>query len=114
MSEKSPAAGVQVTAIRPQATFRPMVVESWLARAARTRPDRRAVNDLSYAELYARARAAAGGLPRGARVGLALPPGEDFVVALHAALLAGALVVPVDLRLTAAERPAVDVLVDAP
>jgi O-succinylbenzoic acid--CoA ligase len=91
-----------------------MVVESWLARAARTRPDRRAVNDLTYTALYERARAAAAGLPRGARVGLALAPGEDFVVALHAALLAGALVVPVDLRLTAAERPAVDVLVDAP
>jgi O-succinylbenzoic acid--CoA ligase len=91
-----------------------MVVESWLARAARTRPDRRAVNDLGYAELYARARAAATGLPRGARVGLALPAGEDFAVALHATLLAGALAVPVDLRLTAAERPEVDVLVDAP
>jgi O-succinylbenzoic acid--CoA ligase len=91
-----------------------MVVESWLARAARTHPDRAAVNDVTYAELQARARAAADGLPRGARVGLALPPGADFAVALHAALLAGALVVPVDLRLTAAERPAVDVLIDAP
>jgi O-succinylbenzoic acid--CoA ligase len=46
-------------------------------------------------------------------VGLALPPGEDFAVALHGALLAGALVVPIDLRLTEAERPAVDVLLDA-
>jgi O-succinylbenzoic acid--CoA ligase len=91
-----------------------MVVESWLARAARTRPDRRAVNDLTYTALYDRARAAAAGLPRGARVGLALPPGEDFVVALHATLLAGALVVPMDPRLTEAERPTVDVLVDAP
>jgi O-succinylbenzoic acid--CoA ligase len=91
-----------------------MVVESWLARAARERPDRAAVNDLTYRALHDRARAAAAGLPRGARVGLALPPGEDFVVALHAALLAGALVVPIDLRLTAAERPAVDVVVDAP
>lgn len=91
-----------------------MLVESWLARAARTHPDRAAVNELSYAQLYARARAAADGLPRGARVGLALPPGEDFAIALHAALLAGALVVPVDPRLTAAERPAADVLIDAP
>ena len=79
-----------------------MVVESWLARAARERPDRPAVNDLTYGALHDRARAAAAGLPRGARVGLALPPGEDFVVALHAALLAGGLVVPIDLRLTAA------------
>lgn len=89
-----------------------MVVESWLARAARERPDVRAVNDLTYAALYERARAAAAGLPRGARVGLAIPPGLDYVVALHACLLAGALVVPIDLRLTEAERPAVDVLVE--
>jgi O-succinylbenzoic acid--CoA ligase len=89
-----------------------MVVESWLARAARTRPDAAAVNELTYAALHARARAAAAGLPRGARVGIALPPGEDFVVALHACLLAGALAVPVDLRLTPAERPEVDLLVD--
>jgi O-succinylbenzoic acid--CoA ligase len=90
-----------------------MVVESWLARAARERPERRAVNDVSYAELHERAHAVAAGLPRGARVGLALPPGEAYVVALHGALLAGALVVPIDLRLTEAERPAVDHLIDA-
>jgi O-succinylbenzoic acid--CoA ligase len=89
-----------------------MVVESWLARAARTRPDTAAVNGLTYAALHARARAAAAGLPRGARVGLALPPGEEYVIALHACLLAGALVVPIDLRLTATERPAVDLLID--
>src|SRR3954451_12723880 len=56
--------------------------------------------------------AAPAGLPRGARVGLALPPGEAYVVALHACLLAGALVVPVDLRLTAAERPPVAALLE--
>jgi O-succinylbenzoic acid--CoA ligase len=89
-----------------------MVVESWLARAAHEHPRRAAVNDVSYAELHERARALAVGLPRGGRIGLALPPGIDYVVALHAALLAGALVVPVDLRLTAAERPPVDVLLE--
>jgi O-succinylbenzoic acid--CoA ligase len=89
-----------------------MVVESWLARAARTRPDTAAVNGLTYAALHQRARAAAAGLPRGVRVGLALPPGEDYVVALHACLLAGALAVPIDLRLTEAERPAVDLLIE--
>ncbi|MCW3003682.1 MAG: 2-succinylbenzoate--CoA ligase, partial [Conexibacter sp.] len=89
-----------------------MVVESWLARAARAHPDRPAVGDLSYAALYGRAQTVAAALPRGERVGLALPPGEDFVVALHGALLAGALIVPIDLRLTASERPAVDVLLD--
>jgi O-succinylbenzoic acid--CoA ligase len=87
-----------------------MVVESWLQRAARTRPHAAAVNGLSYAALHQRARAAAAGLPRGARVGIALPPGEEYVTALHACLLAGALVVPIDPRLTAAERPAVDLL----
>lgn len=91
-----------------------MVVESWLVRAARERPARAAVNGVSYAELLDRARGVARGLPRGARVGLALPPGEDYVVALHGCLLAGALVVPIDLRLTEAERPEVDVLVDSP
>jgi O-succinylbenzoic acid--CoA ligase len=90
-----------------------MVVESWLARAARERPARAAVNGVTYAELHERATAVARGLPRGARVGLALPPGEEYVVALHGCLLAGALVVPIDLRLTEAERPAVDVLLDA-
>jgi o-succinylbenzoate---CoA ligase len=89
-----------------------MVVESWLARAARQRPTTAAVNDVTYAELHERARGVAAGLPRGARVGLALPPGEEYVVALHGTLLAGALVVPIDLRLTEAERPAVDVLLE--
>jgi O-succinylbenzoic acid--CoA ligase len=91
-----------------------MVVESWLARAARERPERAAVGGLTYGALHERAATVARTLPRGARVGLALPPGEDFVVALHGALLAGALVVPIDLRLTEAERPAVDVLLDGP
>src|SRR3954462_12253743 len=88
MSLYSPSPGVHVTAMGRQATFRPMVVESWLARAARERPDRPAVNGLSYGALHERARAAAGGIPRGARVGLALPPGEAYVTALHAVLLA--------------------------
>jgi O-succinylbenzoic acid--CoA ligase len=90
-----------------------MVVESWLVRAARERPARAAVNGVSYGELLERARGVAAGLPRGARVGLALAPGEDHVVALHGCLLAGALVVPIDLRLTEAERPEVDVTIDA-
>jgi o-succinylbenzoate---CoA ligase len=87
-----------------------MVVESWLARAARERPTTAAVNEVTYAELHERALAAAAGLPRGARVGLAMPPGIEYVVALHACLLAGALVVPIDPRLTEAERPPVDLL----
>ncbi len=39
-----------------------------------------------------------------ARVGLALAPAEEFVIALHGCLLAGAAAVPIDLRLSDAER----------
>src|SRR3569833_1595113 len=95
MSSYWPSPGVHVTAMRRQATFRPMVVESWLARAARTHPRRRAINDVTYAKLHERARAVAGDLPRGARVGIAMPPGEDFAIALHATLLAEANAVPI-------------------
>lgn len=92
-------------------------MEPWLVRAARTRPDHPALGSLSYAELLAAARVAAGGL-RGARsAALALPPGEDFAVTLHACLLAGVTAVPVDLRLGDAERARVtagcDVVLDA-
>ena len=38
---------------------------------------------------------------------IALPPGLDFAIALHACLLAGSIAVPVDLRLTAPERAAI-------
>ena len=34
----------------------------------------------------------------GERVPIALPPGLDFAVTLHACLLAGAAAMPVDLR----------------
>jgi O-succinylbenzoic acid--CoA ligase len=80
-----------------------MRVEAWLVRAARRRPDHPALGALTYAELLAAARAAAGGLPAGP-VGIALPPGEQFAIALHACLLAGVPAVPIDLRLTAAEQ----------
>ena len=69
-----------------------MEFEPWLPRAARINPDRPALltpaGSLTYAELAARARAAAGGLrARGVRagdtVGLALAPGEEFAAALH-------------------------------
>jgi len=88
-----------------------MLVEAWLDRAARTRPGHPAVNGLTYARLHAAANA---DLPPGARVGIALPPGEDFVVALHAIWRAGAIAVPIDLRLSAAERPQTDLVLDGP
>jgi o-succinylbenzoate---CoA ligase len=93
-----------------------MVVEGWLARAARERPERIAVETPSgsctYAQLLARAGACADGLHargvrRGERVAIALPGGVDFAVALHACMLGGFVAVPVDLRLSAVERGAV-------
>jgi O-succinylbenzoic acid--CoA ligase len=92
-------------------------VEPWLIRAARTRPDHPALGAMTYAQLLAAAREAAGGLGGAASVAIAMAPGEDFVVTLHACLLAGALAVPIDPRLAAAEQEAIagacDLVVDA-
>lgn len=100
---------------------------SWLSTACHRHPDRVALECagevLTYAELHGRAARAAGALAeRGARpgdrVGLALPAGTDFVVALHACGLLCAAAVPLDPRLTPAERAArsqgVALTVDAP
>ncbi|HEY2537727.1 MAG TPA: AMP-binding protein [Solirubrobacteraceae bacterium] len=93
-----------------------MQVEGWLHRAARTHPETAAFEGpdgassaCSYAQLHAAAcrgaRAlAARGVTRGDRVAIALPPGLPFAEALHACLLLGAVAVPVDLRLSEAER----------
>jgi o-succinylbenzoate---CoA ligase len=90
-----------------------MEVEAWLVRAAAARPERTALRtpggDWSYARLHAAARfgaaeLAARGAGPGARVALALPAGLAFAQALHACLLLGAVAVPVDLRLSPAER----------
>src|SRR3954452_6185966 len=85
-----------------------MHVEPWLVRAARSRPDHEALRtpqgSLSYAELLAAARRAAGALTAGATVAIALRPGRDFAVTLHGCLLAGAVAVPLDLRLGVRER----------
>jgi O-succinylbenzoic acid--CoA ligase len=82
-----------------------MRVASWIERAAAANPDRPAVETpeggLTYAELEAASRVA---LPAGERVAIALPAGLDFAVALHACLRAGAIAVPVDLRLAPAEQ----------
>src|SRR5258705_7758652 len=100
MSSYSPA-GCQSTAFMGRnATLRAMEVEPWLPRAARRRPQARALGTLTYAELDERARRAAGhlGAAAGERVAIALPPGHEFAIALHACLLSGAVVVPIDLR----------------
>jgi O-succinylbenzoic acid--CoA ligase len=85
-----------------------MAPEQWLVRAAARRPDRVAVEAgderLTYAELLELARAAAEGLEPGRRVALTEPAGLDFVVSLHACLLAGAAAMPVDPRLGEAEK----------
>jgi O-succinylbenzoic acid--CoA ligase len=90
-----------------------MVIEPWLERAAALRPDRTAVEApdgrLTYAELLTAARHAARGLT--GRVEIAAQRNLEFVVRLHACLLAGARAVPIDPRLHATERAA---LGDAP
>ncbi len=104
-----------------------MQVEAWLPRAARSAPMLTAVQTpearLSYADLLSAARSGAVELARrgaraGERVAIALPPGIEFVQALHACFLLGAVAVPVDLRLTLAERERIvtgaSVLVEAP
>lgn len=70
------------------------------------------MNSLTYDELIERARALQ--IPDGTRVGIALPPGEEFAIALHAAWMRGRVAVPHDPRIPAAQRPPADVVVRAP
>lgn len=99
---------------------------TWLLAAAARRPDHAAVvtprGSLSYAELLdgamaaSRALAARGAGP-GTRVAIALEPGLEFLAALHGCWLLGGMAVPVDRRLSAAERAvrsANALLVEAP
>jgi o-succinylbenzoate---CoA ligase len=88
-------------------------VSFWIHVAAHKHPDRIAIEgperSLTYAELSSAAIGAAGALQRlgaagGSHVALALPAGEEFVIALHGCLLAGAAAVPIDLRLAEDER----------
>ncbi len=93
-----------------------MDLDPWLPRAAALRPDHPALIDAhgratTYAELHAQALDAAAvlqamGIEGGDRAALQLPPGLPFLAALHAALMLGATVVPIDLRLTAEEQAA--------
>ena len=85
-----------------------MLVDAWLARAAAAQPRRVAVGQLTYSALLAAARLGAGqlaahGVRAGERVAITLPPGEPFVVALHAVLLLGAVAIPIDPRLAPSE-----------
>src|SRR3954464_10501702 len=88
-----------------------MSPDHWLGRGAAPRPGPVAGaaqgERLTYAKLLERAREAAQALEPGRPVPLTEPAGLDFVVALHACLLAGAAAVPVDPRLGEVERAAV-------
>jgi o-succinylbenzoate---CoA ligase len=85
-----------------------LVVSYWVHAAAARHPDRVALEGLERSLTYAQLRdatvAGAAALGGANRVAVALPPGEDFVIAVHACLLAGAAAVPIDLRLSPAER----------
>lgn len=90
-----------------------MVIQSWLERAAATRAEvcalRTPQREISYSELLRNARAGRAwlsgqGIAPKDKVAIALAPGLPFATALHACMLLGAVAVPVDLRLAAAER----------
>jgi o-succinylbenzoate---CoA ligase len=90
-----------------------MEVEAWLVRVATVKPGHDALDTpgerCTYGELLIVAWAVAREFAecevhRGDRVAIALPPGRDFAYALHACLLLGAVAVPIDLRLSMAER----------
>jgi o-succinylbenzoate---CoA ligase len=92
-----------------------MEVQAWLPRAAERHREATALvadgRTLSYAALLdaadtAARRLHARGARAGDRVGIALPPGAAFAVALHGCLRLGAVAVPVDLRLGDEERAA--------
>lgn len=89
------------------------MLPDWLTHRARTLPRVTAISSgrrrgLSYASLYeyavrqANALAAAGAAP-GERVAIIAGTSRDFVVSMHATSLTGAIFVPLNIRLTAAE-----------
>lgn len=84
------------------------MIGCWVRRAAQARPTVEALDGVPYAELDARADAAARamrdrGLRAGDRVGLLLAPGAPFVAAFWGALRVGAVPIPVSTRLSATE-----------
>jgi o-succinylbenzoate---CoA ligase len=93
-----------------------MKLDNWLAQRAQTSPDRTALSadgtTTSFAELEAEAtwvarRLAAQGVRRDATLALTMPPGREMVVLIHALMKLGAVLLPVNPRLSGAERDAV-------
>jgi o-succinylbenzoate---CoA ligase len=86
-------------------------LDLWLDVAARERPEAAAVNGVPYARLAAQAEAIAAALhARGIRAGDRVAStlrGLDFAVLLHAVPLLGAVLVPLNTRLTEGEIQAV-------
>jgi O-succinylbenzoic acid--CoA ligase len=89
-----------------------MLLDNWLSQRAQTCPDRCAVIadgvQMTYAELEREAtatarRLAARGARRGATVAVMLPAGLEYVVLLHALMKLGAVVYPVNTRLSEPE-----------
>ena len=85
----------------------------WLHLAAHKHPDRVAIDhparQLTYSELLEAAGAVrrkleSDGVRPGERVPLAQADPAEFLIALHACLLAGAAAVPIDLRLSTSEQ----------
>lgn len=83
----------------------------WVHGARAKHPGRVAIEgperSLTYTELSDAAMSAANAIQRldvRERVALALASPEEFVIALHGCLLAGVSAVPIDMRLTEAER----------
>ena len=93
-------------------------MELWLDRTARERPDATALAPgLTYAQLDEMATAwahalGAQGIAPGERVATTLPPGPEFATLLHALPKLGAVLVPLNTRLTQAERDEVVRLAD--
>ena len=90
-----------------------MLLDNWLAQRAETCPDRAALiaggREMDYETLEAEAvsaarRLAGKGVRRGSVVGITMPAGIEFAVALHALMKLGAVAVPLDPRLGGEER----------
>src|SRR5919197_3095886 len=126
MTEEKPAATAQAASLREQAfdmsgiergedgiaryLDRPASLLEMLRGTVERKPDAEAIVELggerlSYTELWERSAKVAGGLlaegiGRGDRVAIQLPNGVDWCLAFFGTLMAGAVVVPVNIRFT--------------